>query len=72
MKVAVIPIVICALGRVTKEFVPEIGGLGNKRMSGDHSEVSWRLEETCCHSDSSGKPSANTDVENSQKNTIII
>ena len=28
--------------------------------------------ETCCHSDSSGKPSANTDVKYSQMSTIII
>ena len=28
-------------------------------------EVSWRLEETCCHSDSSGEPSAYTGVKNS-------
>ena len=25
---------------------------------------SWRLEETCCHSNSSEKTSANTDVKN--------
>ncbi len=28
------------------------------------SKESWRLEETCCHSNSSEKPSANVDVEN--------
>ena len=33
---------------------------------------SWRLEETCCHSDSSEKPSANTDVINSRGVIIII
>ena len=26
----------------------------------------WKLEETCCHSNSSEKPSANTDVKNSK------
>ena len=26
----------------------------------------WRLEETCCHSNSNEKPSANTDVKNSR------
>ena len=26
----------------------------------------WRLEETCCHSKSSEKPSAKTDVKNSE------
>ena len=30
-------------------------------------EESWRLEETCCYSDSSEKPSANTGVKDSQK-----
>ena len=28
-------------------------------------EESWRLEETCCHSDSSEKPSASAGVKNS-------
>ena len=27
-------------------------------------DESWRLEETCCHSDSSENPSGNTDVKN--------
>ena len=31
-----------------------------------------RLEETCSHTNSSGKPSANTGVKNSQMNIIII
>ena len=29
---------------------------------------SWRLEETCCHSNSSEKPSANADVEKNDNN----
>ena len=29
-------------------------------------EESWRPKETCCHSDSCEKPSANTDVKNSK------
>ena len=29
-------------------------------------EVSWRLEETCCHSNSREKPSTKTDMKNSQ------
>ena len=33
---------------------------------------SWRLEQTCCHSDSSEKPSANADVKNSNEWIIII
>ena len=41
----------------------------NKRTSGDYLDYSkWRLKETCCHSDSSEKPSAKTPVKNSQKN----
>ena len=31
-----------------------------------HNEESWRLEETCCHSSSSEKPSANAGVRNSK------
>ena len=31
-------------------------------------EESWRLEETCCHSDSSEKPSVKADVKNSNDN----
>ena len=34
-------------------------------------EESWRLEETCCHSDSSGKLSANAGVKNYQMGKII-
>ena len=48
-------------------------GLGSWRTSGDHPNNSiveikqntWRLGETCCHSDSSGKPSVNAGVKNS-------
>ena len=44
-------------------------GIGNKIMSEDQTTTllkeSWRLEETCCHSISSGRPSANTGVESS-------
>ena len=35
-------------------------------------EESWKLEETCCHSDSSEKPSVKDDVENSQRSKIIM
>ena len=31
-------------------------------------EESWRLEESCCHSNSSERPSANADVKNSNNN----
>ena len=68
MKVTVILIVI---GTGT-------GGLGNKRVSGNHPnysiieigqnpEKSWRLEETSRHSNSNEKPSANVGVKNSKE-----
>ena len=38
----------------------------------EHWEESWRLEETCCHSDSNEKPSANADVKNSNEWIIIV
>ena len=40
MKVTVIPIVIAALGTVTKETGTITGGLGNKSMNGDHPNYS--------------------------------
>ena len=57
------------------------GGLGNKRKSGDHpnyciTEIDQNTEkrpgdeETCCHSDSSERTSANTDVKNCQELTL--
>ena len=57
IKVTVIPIVIGA--RYSHQRIDtETGGLGNIRTSGDYSiveykEESWRLEETCCHTDPS-------------------
>ena len=73
----VILIVISALGTVTKELVKGLEDLeirGNWRQSKlqhwwdqlEYWEESWRLEENCCHSDSSEKPSDNADVKNSQ------
>ena len=59
------------------------GGLEIKRMSGDYPNYSiveidqntkknpWRLEETCCLSDSSGKPSVYAGVKSYQKSKII-
>ena len=63
------------------------GGLGNKRVSGDHPNYSIvesdqntekspgdlrRLEETCSHSDSSDKLSVKTGVKSSSEKIIII
>ena len=59
-----------------QRIIKRTRGLGNERTSGDHQTyiivngqftvMSWRLEETCCHSNSSEKPSAESDVKNSQ------
>ena len=77
MKVTIVPIVIGALGTITKWLLKdledlEVGGrvetiqttASLKRP--ESWDESWRLEETCCPSDSSEKPSAKTDVKNSQ------
>ena len=54
------------------------GRLENKRTSGDHPKKQqlwdfWRLEKTCCHLDSSEKPSVrNTDEKNSLSLSLII
>ena len=82
MKVTFILIVIGAIDTVTKYINKGTGGLGNKRTSGDHRnyciwdrpeywEESCRLEETCCHSSSSERPSANADLKNSYGLIII-
>ena len=42
----------------------------NQRTSKDHLDNS--IIRTCCHSNSSDKPSANADAENTQKSKIII
>ena len=51
-------------------------GFGNRRTSVDHLNDSifefCRIEETCCHSDSNGKSSANAGVKNFQMSKIII
>ena len=78
MNVIEIPIVIGALGTVIKGLVQ---GLDDLKISGRVETIQttallrsdrilrrvWRFEETCCHSDSSEKPSGNAGVENSQK-----
>ena len=73
IKVTVIPIVIGALGTIPKGLVK---GLEDWKLEDklrpfriqhykdwlEYWEESWRLEETCCHSDSSERPSTNADV----------
>ena len=83
MKVTIIPIVIGAFGTVTKGLLKgledlEVGGRvdPSKRQRywerPEYWEESRRLEETCCHSDSSEKPSANADVKSSNEWIIIL
>ena len=78
MRVTIIPIVIGAFGTVTKGLLKGLADLDVgaweetiiqqhywKRL--EYWEESWRLEETCCHSISSKRPSADGDVKNSNK-----
>ena len=76
MQVTIIPIVIGAFGTVTKGLLK---GLEDLEVGGQHywerpeyREESWRLEETCSHSDSREKPSANADVKSSNEWIKII
>ena len=79
MKVTIVPILTGTFGTVTKELIKGLEGLGCLRTSWDHSKLQhyWEwskkcpgdlriLKETCCHSDSRAKPSAKTDLKNSQ------
>ena len=75
MKVTITPIVIGAFRTVTKGLLKgledlEVGGpskLQYCRERPEYWEESWRLEETCCYSKSSKRPSANADVKNSKR-----
>ena len=71
--VTVIPVIIGAPGMVPKGLVRaleelEIGGRAGTIQSIVllRSARILRLEETCCHSDSSERPSANADMKNVQ------
>ena len=78
MQVIIIPIVIGAFGTVTKGL---LRNWGTWKLSDEwrpskllhywerleYWGESWRLEETCCHSNSSERPSANVDVKNSNE-----
>ena len=77
MRVTIIPIMIDAFGTITKGLLK---GLEDLEIRGWVETIqtttllrtariqreSWRPEETCSHSNSSERPSANTDVKNSQ------
>ena len=65
----VMPIVIGTLGRVTEGLVKgqEEEWRQFKQQhcydEPEYLEESWKLEETCCHSDSSERQSANTGIK---------
>ena len=73
---------LCAWNN-TQRLPKRTGGLGNKRTSGGHPdtqyydrleywEVSWTIEEICCHSNSNEKPPANVGMIISQWIIIVI
>ena len=73
MKVTIVPIVIGVLGTITKGLLKgledlEVGGrvetLQTTALLRTARILRRVLEETCCHSNSSEKPSANPDVKN--------
>ena len=74
MKVTIVPIVIGALGTVTKGLLKgledlEVGGwVETIQMTAllRTARILRRVLKTCCHWNSSEKPSANTDVKNSR------
>ena len=78
MTVTIIPIVIGEFGTVTKGYLKGLEDLEvvervetSKLLHywewPEYWEESWRLEETCCHSNSSERPSANAYVTNSNE-----
>ena len=78
MRVTVIPIVIDALGMILKGLIKGMEELeirGHTETIQDQPEYwgeFWRLEETCCHSDSSKRLSVNDGEENSKGIIMII
>ena len=75
MKVTIIPIVIGAFGTVSKGLLKgledlDVGGRVETIQTtallktSEYWEKSWRLEETCCHSIFSERPSDVADVKN--------
>ena len=76
---AVIPIEIGALGIVTKGFVQGLEDLEIRGRVGTiqttvlvrSTKILRRVQETCCHLNSSEKPSTHADIKNSQKSKII-
>ena len=73
MQVTIIPIGISAFGIGTKGLLKrleelEVGG----RVETIQMTALLRLEDTCCHSDSSEKPSPNADVKSSNEWIITL
>ena len=76
MMVTIIPIAIGAFGTVTKGLLKgledlEVGGRAEITQATAllrTARILRRVLETCCHSDSSEKPSASADVKNSNNN----
>ena len=78
VQVTIIPIVIGAFGTVTKRLLKgleelEVGGRVETIQTlhywegPEYGEESWRLDESCCRSNSSERPSANADMKNSNE-----
>ena len=75
MKVTIVPIVISALGTITKGLLKGLEDLEvGERVETIQTtallrtaRILRRVQETCCYSDSSEKPSANADVKNSNE-----
>ena len=80
MKVSMIPFVVGALGTIPRGLIKGLEDLETwRQVMNIHCkdwpewwEESWRFEETCCHLDSSERPSANVGLKNSQRSIIII
>ena len=75
MKMKLVPIVIGAFGTITKGLLKgledlEVGGrVETIQMTAllRTARILRRVLETCSHSNSSGKPSTNTDMKNSKR-----
>ena len=83
MKVTILPIVIGEFGTVTKGLLKGLEDLAvgarvetiqttTLLRTTDYWEESGRLEETCCHTISSKRPSSNADVKNCNDYIVII
>ena len=77
MIVTIVPILFGAFGTITKRLLKawwtwkladgwRLCKWQHYWERPEYLEVSWRLEEICCHSNSNEKPSANTDVKSSK------